>query len=108
MSGWLPPGCTDKDIDDAANDPARAVQCDNCQEMFDPEDDEDAWIGYHPSYGDCCQCGKCRRACYPDWVKSKQRAQWRYNELRYGGLTKDEAADQAAEENGIDPSELLP
>lgn len=69
MSGWLPPGVTDKDIDDAApgNDTANAVQCDNCGAMFDP-DDEDCFVGWHSTYGDCCQCAKCRyseRANFP-------------------------------------------
>lgn len=60
MSGWLPSGCTDKDIDDAApgNDLSRAVQCDNCLKMFDP-DDEGCFIGFHRSFGDCCQCAEC-------------------------------------------------
>lgn len=59
MSGWLPPGTTDKDIDDAANgDPAHFVQCDNCQKMFDPDED-DCFIGWHRVYGDCCQCAEC-------------------------------------------------
>lgn len=45
---------------DDADEMARAVQCDNCQKMFDPDEDEDSLIGWHSSYGDCCQCGKCR------------------------------------------------
>lgn len=60
--GWnLPPGCTDRDVDNAApgNDMANAVQCDNCKKMFDPEEDQDCLIGFHPSFGDCCQCGEC-------------------------------------------------
>lgn len=63
MSGWLPPGCTDKDIDDAAQscDPANAVQCDNCGKRFDP-DEEGCFIGFHKSYGDCCQCARCVEA----------------------------------------------
>jgi NAD-dependent SIR2 family protein deacetylase len=60
--GWnLHPGCTDKDIDDAAGS-GREVQCDNCQHMFDPDEDEDCFIGNHRSFGDCCQCGECVRA----------------------------------------------
>lgn len=60
MSGWLPPGCTDKDIDDAANgDPSRLVQCEECHKMFDPDEDEDCFVGWHRSYGDVCQCGEC-------------------------------------------------
>ena len=53
----LPPGCTDLDIEIAAG---AIVQCDNCGKMFDPDEDEDSFIGWHSSYGDCCQCGKCR------------------------------------------------
>lgn len=61
MSGWLPPGVTDKDIDDAAPQSREPVQCDNCGKMFDP-DDEDCFIGWHSSYGDCCQCPECVHA----------------------------------------------
>lgn len=58
--GMLPPGCTEADVDRAAPgyDIANAVQCDNCGEMFDPDDD-DCFIGWHGSFGDCCQCPKC-------------------------------------------------
>jgi ssDNA-binding Zn-finger/Zn-ribbon topoisomerase 1 len=52
---------------DDADEMARAVQCDNCGTMFD-RDDEDAFIGWHSTYGDCCQCAKCRyseRANFP-------------------------------------------
>lgn len=34
------------------------VQCDNCQRMFDPEE-EGCFIGSHHSFGDCCQCARC-------------------------------------------------
>lgn len=62
MMAWnLPTGCSDKDIDDAAPH-GEPVQCDNCQRMFDPEEDEDHFIGWHSSFGDCCQCGECIRA----------------------------------------------
>ncbi len=45
MSGWLPPGCTDKNIDDAAPgndedldpDDVEMYQCDVCLRMFPPE-----------------------------------------------------------------------
>lgn len=61
MTGWnLPPGCTDRDIDEAARGPD--VQCDNCGHMFNPDEDDDCFIGWHRSYGDCCQCGECIRA----------------------------------------------
>lgn len=64
MSWNLPPGCTDKDVDDAAPH-GEAVQCDNCGRMFDPED-EDCFIGWHSSYGDCCQCGECRQKVWAE------------------------------------------
>lgn len=38
--------------------PVELVQCDNCLQMFHPED-EGCFIGYHRSYGDCCQCADC-------------------------------------------------
>jgi hypothetical protein len=35
LMGWnLPPGCTDKDIDDAANGPGDTYQCDCCGKMW--------------------------------------------------------------------------
>ena len=64
MPSNLPPGCTDKDIEQAAG---AIVQCDNCGKMFDPED-EGCFIGYHRSFGDCCQCAECvhvARANFP-------------------------------------------
>jgi hypothetical protein len=67
MSGWLPPGCTDADIDRAAQNP-NAVQCDNCQSMFSP-DEEGCFIGYHASYGDCCQCAKCVETARGDFPR---------------------------------------
>lgn len=36
MSGWLPPGCTDKDVDDAAPQDEPFVECDGCHELFEP------------------------------------------------------------------------
>lgn len=73
MSGWLPPGTTDKDIDDAAGCGHEPVQCDNCLQMFCPECDEDSWIGFHESFGDCCQCGKCINQAYED-ITGRKRA----------------------------------
>lgn len=59
MTGWnLPPGVTDRMIDEAAQGGVEPVQCDNCCAMFDPEE-EGCFIGWHSSYGDCCQCAKC-------------------------------------------------
>lgn len=43
---------------DDANEMAQAVQCDNCHKMFDPAE-EGCFIGFHKSFGDCCQCAEC-------------------------------------------------
>lgn len=51
MSGWLPPGCTDKDIDDAA--PQQDMdECDFCHELIEAQwgdnkyrdDNGDTWV----------------------------------------------------------------
>jgi hypothetical protein len=34
------------------------VQCDNCNRMFDAND-EGCFIGWHRTCGDCCQCAEC-------------------------------------------------
>lgn len=43
---------------DPEPDPIELYQCDNCQIMFDPDEDG-CFIGWHKSYGDCCQCSEC-------------------------------------------------
>lgn len=46
--------------------PRRMAQCDNCLKMFDRDEDEDCFIGWHRSFGDCCQCGECIRKARAD------------------------------------------
>jgi len=60
MSGWnLPPGCTDADIDRAANgDESDAVQCDCCGKMFRP--DEITFVPFPNAAGcDTYICERC-------------------------------------------------
>ncbi len=59
--GWnLPPGCTDKDIDDAApqNEPdVEMVRCDGCEDFIPGADAEWYKVGrWHLPY--CCSCAK--------------------------------------------------
>jgi hypothetical protein len=62
MSGWLPPGVTDKDIDDAINGDGTLVQCDCCGAMVFREDA--VFVRYdHPNSNAPCDttvCPKCR------------------------------------------------
>lgn len=62
MSGWLPDGCSDKDIDEAAPQDEQQleelIQCDNCHRMGTSKE---VWSSWHPSYGDCTQCYECRQ-----------------------------------------------
>lgn len=61
--GWnLPPGCSDKDIDDAANGDGSEGQCDCCGGIFPIE--QLSFIRYdHPNSNAPCDttiCSKCR------------------------------------------------
>lgn len=61
MSGWLPPGVTDADIDRAApgyyDEPTKIYVCDNCQRSGT---EDEVWPSWHRTYGDVCQCYECR------------------------------------------------
>lgn len=61
MTGWnLPPGCTDKDIDDTAPQ-EELVQCDCCGRMF-PEEDAVFIRHDHPNsnvHMDTTACPQC-------------------------------------------------
>lgn len=63
MSGWLPPGCTDKDIDDAApqDEEPETEECEVChkQQPADEVNDE------YDLFGNCTWvCLECKQRGY--------------------------------------------
>jgi hypothetical protein len=68
MSGWLPPGVTDKDIDDAANGDGELLQCDCCGGMY-PRQQMLFHRHDHPNTNchiDTTVCPRCRGEDEPD------------------------------------------
>jgi len=67
--GWdLPPGCTDKDIDNAFGDPDTKT-CKTCNDEFEPEDDDQVECEHCRTHSHCCDvkfdqdiriCPKCK------------------------------------------------
>jgi hypothetical protein len=62
MGGWLPPGVTDKDIDDAAPHDDEMAQCDCCGKMFPRE--EIHFIRLPNAAG--CETYACSKCCDRD------------------------------------------
>jgi hypothetical protein len=65
MSGWLPPGCTDADIDREINGDGSESQCDCCGKMFPIEQLNFIRFG-HPNSNAPCDTAACRKCCGED------------------------------------------